>query len=113
MRFLDGIDVPATRTRMQPDEYNKFTEVTFDFVVKNADIQPTGNKLMALPEGLRNSVEYTVYSKTPMTAGKEGSNEKPDKLLIYGEWFVVIKCDPWLNGLDDYYLAYVSRETKR
>lgn len=114
MKFLQGVDINALRVRIQNDEYNIPRSIEFDFTVKNADIQPVkGNELQAVPEGYRVKSVYKVFSKTPLTAGKEGSDNLPDKLLIFGEWHVVFKVEKWLYGLDDYYLAYVVNENPR
>ncbi len=114
MRFLQGVDVQAVRVRSQLDEYNIPQAITLDFVVKNADIQPVkGSELLVIPEGYRTKSVYKVFSKTPMTAGHEGTDTLPDKVLIFGEWCVVFKVEPWLQGLDDYYLAYVVSENQR
>ena len=114
MKFLQGIDVQAVRTRVQNDEYNIPRQEKFEFVVKDADIQPVkGNDIQIIPEGYRGKSLYKVYSKTPMTAGKEGTDNLPDKLLIFGEWHSVFVVEKWLHGLDDYYLAYLVNENLR
>ena len=114
LRFLQGLDIQGRRVRVQNDEYNISRKVEFDFIVQDADIQPIkGNTLLAVPDGYRNKSIYSVYTKTPLTSGKEGTDNLPDKLLIFGEWHVVFRVDKWLNGLDDYYMAYVVNENPR
>lgn len=114
LKFLQGIDVEAVRTRVQNDEYNIPRTVEFEFIVANADIQPVrGNEINIIPEGFRGKSLYKIYSKTPMTAGKEGTDNLPDKVLIFGEWHSVYQVEKWLYGLDDYYLAYVVNENPR
>lgn len=114
MKFLSGKDLPAERVRQQNDEYNIPVTVNFPFTVEDADVQPVGGySLNVLPEGLRDSIEYTVFTKTPLQGASEGTDQHPDRIKIYGEWYSVVAVKPWLSNLDEYYLAYVKRETLR
>lgn len=113
-RLIPTINLEAKRVRQEEDEYYAVREVEILFTVEEADVQPVkGFELSVLEEGYRSKGVFKIYTPTELVAGKEGTNILPDKVKYKGAWFTVFKVDPWLDGLDDHYCAYIVSENRR
>ena len=113
-RFLPKVDLKAKRTIQQNSEYNRLEEHEVDFTIEDADLQPMGQSSLDVDSaGHRIKADYKIYTKTYVQEGSEAKGHKPDKVYIYGEWFVVVKVQSWINGLDDHYCVFVTTQNKR
>lgn len=114
-RLLPSVQIQAKRVKQEKDEYNLITKAEFPFTVEasSAPEPVKGWELNVLPEGYRIKSVYKIFCKTPLQSSEEGKNDYPDEILINGAWYVVFKVEPWVNGLDTNYCAYLVNKNQR
>lgn len=111
------------RRYVKNDPNNPFENADIDiqheeFDVLECVIQPVSGRavrdynLQSLPEGYRDYDSFYVYSSTILYAGKEGTNELPDQILIPNQrgvqkWYTVIKSDDHKTTDVNRYKAFV------
>lgn len=72
-------------------------------------VQPaTAREIQLLPEGERLDAVISVWSADELRCG-DGKLQQPDVLVIDGELFRVVKCEPWQQG--GYWRAFAERFT--
>lgn len=72
------------------------TETEFSILASVQPLKP--NEIQCLPEGRRNSKAFRLYSNTALQM-LEGTNAKPDQVLLFGERYEVIGHGPWQNDV--------------
>lgn len=111
------------RTVVKNDPDSPFINTTVDieheeFDVLECVIQPVSGRavrdynLQSLPEGYRDYDSFYVYSSTLLYAGKEGTDELSDQILIPNQrgvqkWYTVIKSDEHKTTNVERYKAFV------
>lgn len=99
-RNLQGRRITEVR-----NDFNEVVSLTpTTFTLQNCTVQPyVGLDTMAGQDGFNNVTAYTIFTDTKVSAGKEGTNNKPDEIMVNGAWCRVIKVKPWQNGLIPHY----------
>lgn len=89
----------------------RWTETIGDTVTIKASFQPTnGEDLQALPEGFRSEDTFKIYTKTPITGVRQGTDVKGDIIIKDSVTYEVIQVIPWVNGIVTHYKAIIMRE---
>lgn len=101
----------ATRQTIVYDDYNRPTETELPFEAENAGVQPvSGNERKVLPEGLRDKISYRIFTSTPLEGLKEGTTNSGDRVMLYGDWFRVVRVEIWDTGVQSHYNAVCVKE---
>jgi hypothetical protein len=73
-----------------------------------ASIQPTSERaVLALPEGRREKKSFTLYSDTSLVS--LGQAQNPDRVILFGEEYEVIKKEEWQNNVINHYKYIVVK----
>lgn len=94
---------PSTETkgRLTP---GSTTPLAFD-----ASIQPlTGRERETLPEGLREKGAFRLYTSFALRTDNQKSKEPADKVTLNDREHIVIRVEPWQNGVIPHFKAIVS-----
>jgi hypothetical protein len=90
------------------NEFNTPTIDTEPFTLLTCTVQPyVGDDFTLGAEGFGTKEVFTVFTATQLTAGSEASEVKADEVQINGQWFKVIKVQPWGVGVIPHYCATV------
>lgn len=101
----------ARRVDIVYDAYNRPSEVEVVFTIENAGVQPvSGNELKVLPEGLRDKISYRIITTTEVRGLKEGTDDAGDKVMLYGDWFRIVRVEIWDTGVQSHYNAIAVKE---
>lgn len=94
---------PRTIKRYAAGTYNKgiYTEGTENQFEITASVQPTTpSDINALPEGRRDSISFRIYTDADLrTSEGETPRTNPDKIVLYGQDYEVVKEMTWLNSV--------------
>lgn len=101
--------IPARRSVETTNEFNEVIGITNQsFNALDCTVQPViGGSMTPDLIGYADREIYTVYTSTMLSFGVEGTNRKPDELLINNKWFKVIRCESWQVGIIPHYECIV------
>lgn len=87
------------------NDFNEITSITYTtFTINNCTVQPyVGVDTVAATDGFNTSSIYTIFTDTKLSAGKEGTSNKADEVMVNDSWCRVVKVKPWQNGLISHY----------
>lgn len=87
--------------------YTQALESTFTI---KASVQPlTGKALEALPEGLRSTDVYTLYTDATLNVASQDDEQKADEVEIGGTRYEVQRQQAWDNGVVNHNAYIVQR----
>jgi hypothetical protein len=67
-----------------------------------ASVQPTSAaEVLTLPEGRREKKSFKLFTDSSLLSLDQTQN--PDRVVIFGEEYEVIKKDPWQNNVINHY----------
>lgn len=115
---IPRIDLTARTVQIVFDTRNRPTSETFvEFTLDSCTIQPaSGSDLEVLPEGLRDSEAFNVFTNTPLKTAIRGTTEDGDEVFIPSPYtqvpgyFSVIKVKAWQVGVIPHYRVLVVRD---
>lgn len=74
-----------------------------------ASFQPIkGEDLQNLPEGVRSSNIFKIYTKTEVKNVKQGTDRRGDLITFKGVAYEAIQVFPWQNGTMNHYKVIVQ-----
>lgn len=96
--FVKGQHVPAS-------------DVTTTFDIK-CSLQPigvsAGKSLISLPENVRESATFSIYTDTELQTVNEANSTKADRVVISGRKYDVILVQPWQNDVINHFKVIVG-----
>ncbi len=93
--------IPLTLYRKNTGSYvnGQWIEGTETAIPITASVQPlTGEDVLLLPEGRRNSKSYALFTSTPIKTLNTNNTKNTDQIQIFGERFEIIKVEIWQNN---------------
>lgn len=79
--------------------------------IRAAVFSPSGRDLYDLPEGQRERIVWTIWSREELRTADEDAQTVADAVQIQGRWFRVFKVWPRVEG--DYHKALLERDVER
>lgn len=80
------------------------------FTLNNSTVQPyTGEDLAVIDTGFQNKKTFVIFTETKVTEGDEDSLTKPDEVMVFDEWYRVVKVKPWQVGVIPHYEVTVVK----
>lgn len=74
-----------------------------------ASVQPlSGDENLTLPESLRESQNYWLYTDTKLQTTDEKNKTKADQVTLFSKTFQIIRVEAWQNGVIPHYKALAS-----
>lgn len=110
-----GIPRKSLQARRVIEVTNDFNEVisltTTNFQALYCTVQPYEGDLFT-PDvlGFTDRDVFTVFTETELKVGQEGTNRKPDEVMIEGKWFKVVKVKRWTTLLKHYEVVVVEKD---
>lgn len=112
------VDLNARTVETTFDSSNYPTGETYTtFTLSTCTVQPaSGTDLRVLPEGLRDSEVYNIFTETDAQPALEGTTSKSDEVFLSSDyasdegWFVVVKRKAWRNNIIPHYHLMVVRK---
>jgi hypothetical protein len=85
-----------------------YVEAVGATVTIQASVQPTSEReVLALPEGRREKKSFTLYSDASLIS--LGQAQNPDRVILFGEEYEVIKKEEWQNNVINHYKYIVVK----
>lgn len=111
-------DLTARTVTNTLDSRNRpIADVVDEFTLDACTIQPAqGADLEVLPEGLRDSEVFNVFTNTPLKTAVRGTSQDSDEVFIPApftalpDFFTVLKVKVWTNDIVPHYKATVVRK---
>lgn len=104
--------LPARRIVETRNIFNEVVSLTqTDFQALYCTVQPYEGDLFT-PDvlGFTDKDVFTVFTETELKVGQEGTNRKPDELMIEGKWFKVVKVKRWTTLLKHYEVVVIEKD---
>lgn len=111
MSIFSNMRKPLTVKRPAAGSYvnGKWVEGNVTEITVKASVQPASTEdLQSLPESRRALGVYKLYSDTKFQSVKENATN-PDIVVIDGNDYEVMECQPWQNNILNHYRALAAR----
>jgi hypothetical protein len=104
--------LPAKRNVEVRNEFNEVTSITeTNFQALHCTVQPyEGDMFTPDVLGYTDKDVFTVFTETELKVGQEGTNRKPDEVMIEGKWFKVVKVKRWQTLLKHYEVVVIEKD---
>lgn len=85
-----------------------YVEAVGATITIQASVQPlTGKEVLSLPEGRREKDAFTLYTDTSLVSLQDTQN--PDRVVISGKEYEVVKKESWQNNVINHYKYLVVK----
>lgn len=87
----------------------KYTPGTSSSIQFTASVQPlSGREKLTLPEGVREKVEYKLYTDFQLLTVDEKTSKNADRVVLFGKTYEIVKVEIWQNKVIPHYKALAS-----